>query len=108
MLDVANIGKAGENLRSFSIDFLTRPQCGLCGTSASIISRVAGIARARLNVIDVNDDEELFATYEHRIPVVLGPDGTILGEGRIRFGSLLREVGLARIRWFVKDRPPRG
>ena len=108
MLDVANIGKAGENLRSFSIDFLTSPQCGLCGTAESITSRVAGIARARLNVIDVNDDEELFACYEHRIPVVLGPDGTILGEGHIKFGKLLREVGLARIRWIVKDRPPPG
>ena len=69
---------------------------------------MAGIARARLNVIDVNDDEELFACYEHRIPVVLGPDGTILGEGHIKFGKLLREVGLARIRWIVKDRPPPG
>lgn len=108
MLDVVNIGKAGENLRSFSIDFLTRPQCGLCGTAASIISRVAGIARARLNVIDVNDDEELFASYEHRIPVVRGPDGTILGEGHIEFGSLLREVILARLRWLLRDRRPTG
>lgn len=106
MLDVANIGKAGENLRSFFVEFLTRPQCGLCDTAASIISRVTRIARADLQVVDVNDDDALFARYEHRIPVVLGPDGAVLGEGQIEFWNLLRSVGLARMRWVLKGRSP--
>ncbi|MDH5372234.1 MAG: glutaredoxin family protein [Acidimicrobiia bacterium] len=104
MLDVANIGKAGENLRSFSLDFLTRQQCGLCKVAAPVILRVAGIARARLNVLDVDMDEDLFDRYEHRIPVVLGPDGRVLAEGEVSFGRLLWATVRARARWAAGGR----
>jgi thiol-disulfide isomerase/thioredoxin len=99
MLDVANIDKAGQNLRSFSLDFLTRPQCGLCSSVAPIISRVASIARADVILRDVNEDDELFDRFEHRIPVVLGPDGAVLAEGQIGFWGLLRAVLTARMRY---------
>ena len=99
MLDVANIDKVGQNLRSFSLDFLTRPQCGLCSSVAPIISRVALIARADVSLRDVNEDDELFDRFEHRIPVVLGPDGAVLAEGQIGFWGLLRAVLSARRRY---------
>ena len=98
MLDVANIDKGGQNLRSFSLDFLTRPQCGLCSSVAPIISRVSFIARADVSIRDVNTDNELFDLFEHRIPVVLGPDGAVLAEGNIRFWGLLGSVLRARMR----------
>ena len=98
MLDVANIDKGGQNLRSFSLDFLTRPQCGLCSSVAPIISRVAFIARADVSLRDVSHDDELFDRFEHRIPVVLGPDGTVLAEGQITFWTLLKAVFRARMK----------
>ncbi|MDF1595501.1 MAG: glutaredoxin family protein [Acidimicrobiia bacterium] len=104
MLDVANIGFVGGNLRSFFVDFLTRQQCGLCRTAAPVILRVAVIARAEVSVRDVTTDDELFDRYEHRIPVVLGPDGRVLAEGQISFWALLGSVLRARARWAVGSR----
>ena len=40
--------------------------------------------------------DELFDQFEHRVPVVLGPDGAVLGEGEIEFWALLRAVLRAR------------
>jgi len=101
MLDVANIGFVGGNLRYFFVDFLTTQQCGLCRTAAPVISRVAVIARAKVNLRDLTNDDELFDRYEHRIPVVLGPDGRVLAEGQISFWALLGAVLKARVRWAV-------
>lgn len=98
MLDVANIGMAGWNLRSFYLDFLTRPQCGLCRDVAPVISRVGRIARAPVRIRDVTQDDQLFDRFEHRIPVVLAPDGAVISEGNIDFWSLLRGVLAARVR----------
>ncbi|HSR46047.1 MAG TPA: glutaredoxin family protein [Acidimicrobiia bacterium] len=91
-------------MRSFSLDFLTRPQCGLCDAAASIISRVAAIARAGIRIRDVTQDPALFDEYEHRIPVVLGPGERVLAEGRVDFWALLAAVLKARARWAVGSR----
>jgi thiol-disulfide isomerase/thioredoxin len=98
VLDVENIGKVGQNLRSFTLHFLTREHCGLCREAAPVISRVAFIARASVVARDVTADEELFDAYEHRIPVVLAPTGRVLAEGEVGFWPLLGAVLVARLR----------
>lgn len=46
----------------------------------------------------MTSNDELFDQFEHRIPVVLGPDGAVLGEGEIAFWALLGAVLRARLR----------
>lgn len=44
----------------------------------------------------MDTDDELVRLYAWRIPVVLGPDGEVLGEGRIDERRLRAEVKKAR------------
>lgn len=79
-----------------SVIFLTRPGCHLCEEALPVARRVARWTRQELDVVDIDGDDALVVDFGLRIPVVTTDSGRVLAEGRIRFGSLLREAILHR------------
>lgn len=57
---------------------VTRQGCHLCDEALSLLRELG----AKPDVVDVDADEELFALYDWRVPVVL-VDGQVAAEGRI-------------------------
>lgn len=81
-----------------SLELLVRPACHLCDGARPVVSRVAALTGARVDVVDIDADPELAVDFGLRIPVVRTAEGRILAEGRIAFGPLLREALRERLR----------
>ena len=71
------------------MEFLIRSGCGLCDVAKPIVLRVARLTGLEVTITNVSANDELFDRYEHRIPVVLSPAGTVMAEGQITFWPLL-------------------
>lgn len=82
----------------FSITFVTRAGCHLCEEAEPIVGTVAGSLGVDLEVVDMDSDDQLVRLYSLRIPVVLGPDGTVLAEGNIDRRALRKALKSARRR----------
>lgn len=70
-------------LRGLELRFLTRPGCHLCDEARPLVVAAAATAGATVVELNVDADDELLVNYGLRIPVVLGPDGSVLAEGII-------------------------
>ena len=79
-------------MRDFFITFVTRPGCHLCDDAAGIVERVGRRLRVGVRTVNLEDDDDLIRLYSLRIPVVLGPDGSLLAEGVIDERELRRTV----------------
>lgn len=71
-------------MSGFTVQFLTRPQCALCREAEPVVRRWTRRLGVAVMVVDVNGDARLNADFGVRIPVVLGPSGRVLAEGRVR------------------------
>ena len=70
-------------MSGFTVRFLTRPECHLCDDARPLVHRAAARFSLTVDEIDVDGDDALLAKYGLRIPVVLGPDDTVVAEGVI-------------------------
>ena len=67
----------------------------MCEQAEPVVQAVARRYGVRLEVIDMDSDDEMVRLYGLRIPVVLGPDGVVLAEGLIERRELRRAVATA-------------
>ena len=88
-------------MSDFFVEFLTRPGCHLCEDAEAVIRRVARRVRASVVTTNIDSDPVMAVDWDLRIPVVLGPDGVVLGEGPIEEWRLFRTVLGARLRRLV-------
>lgn len=54
-----------------TIEVMTKKGCTLCDEAKEIIERVIAEIPAKLKMIDIETDPELFERYQEKIPVVL-------------------------------------
>jgi predicted thioredoxin/glutaredoxin len=69
------------------VELVTRRGCHLCDDALALL-RELGVEPG---VRDVDDDMQLFALYDFRVPVVL-VDGRVVGEGRVDRHALGRAI----------------
>ena len=82
-------------MSGFRVEFLVRDNCHLCEDARPIVVSEVGRAGGSVIDVDVDSDDSLLRDYGMRIPVVRGPDGTVLDEGLIdrkRLRRALRNV----------------
>jgi hypothetical protein len=72
--------------------FITRKDCHLCEEAWLIVAEVAKRSGVDVEIVDVDLAAELVGEYRDRVPVVIGPSGTVLAEGRMDLKSLRRAV----------------
>lgn len=70
------------------VQLVTRRGCHLCDSALAIL-RELGVEPLQR---DVDQDAELFALYDFRVPVVL-VDGRVVGEGKLERDVLSRALG---------------
>ena len=64
-----------------SITFYTRVGCPLCDKSLHQVEPLAQRYGVEIEVIDIDLDLALLERYDHRVPVIEGPDGSLIDEG---------------------------
>jgi thiol-disulfide isomerase/thioredoxin len=74
------------------VTFLTRANCGLCSDAEPTVIRLVARAGAELRKVDVDSEPELRAEFGERVPVVVGPDGSVLAEGRVSGRELKKSL----------------
>lgn len=77
----------------------TRRGCGLCAAAEALAADEVG--RARLRLVDVDEDPDLQRRYNLRVPVV-AVDGDEVAEVRVPPGLVARAVRHATIRRLVR------
>jgi hypothetical protein len=92
---VLDIGRRVGNLSGFRILFISKARCSLCEDAERTIEWAARLSGAGIDRHNLEDDPSL-AQYAERVPVVLGPSGAVLAEGRVTLSRLL--VALLRER----------
>ncbi len=70
-------------LNDFVVTFLTRTGCHLCEQALPIVAGAVGRLGGELVEIDVDSDVDLAQRFGTRIPVILGPGGSLVAEGSI-------------------------
>jgi hypothetical protein len=83
-----------------TIGFVTRPGCSLCEEMRPAAEAAARRAGFGLRIVDV-DRAGLTERYGDRVPVVLGPGGSVLAEGWFATASLWRRLLGVRLSRFV-------
>jgi len=79
-------------LSKFTVQFLSRDQCPLCDAARPLVEKATNRFGGEVVEIDVDSSAELTAEYDTRVPVVLGPDGGVIAEGRIERRDLNRRL----------------
>lgn len=82
----------------FFLEVITRDGCHLCEEAIPVVQRVARAVGGEVRLLMVNEDPELAVDYDLRIPVVRGPSGRELAEGRMSFLPLFLAAVRERIR----------
>lgn len=83
----------GRRRRRVVVEVFTREDCGLCEEAEDRVAIEAGGAHVRH--IDIDEDPELQARYNIRVPVVV-VDGREVAEGRVEEGVVRQAVRRAR------------
>ena len=81
----------------FQVTFVTKSDCHLCEKAEPMVMRWASLLSATVKRVSIEEDPAAEELYFARIPVVLGPDGSVLAEGVISSGSLGRAMFKARL-----------
>jgi hypothetical protein len=71
--------------------FLTRPGCHLCDEARPLVKSLLGRGESLLE-IDIDTDDDLTKEFGLRIPVLVGPDGSVIAEGIIEGTALRRSL----------------
>lgn len=71
------------------ISFLTRAGCHLCEDAADVLSALQDRYRLDIVTVDIDADDDLVRDYGLQVPVVLGPDGSVLAEGVVTEAKLM-------------------
>jgi hypothetical protein len=79
-------------LSKFTVQFLTRDQCSLCDAARPLVEKATNRFGGGVVELDVDSSADLKAEYDTRVPVVLGPDGAVIAEGRIERRDLNRRL----------------
>ncbi len=74
------------------ITFLTRQGCSLCESARQILELETAATGAEIVDVDIDQKATLRDEYGARVPVVLGPSGEVLAEGRIDRRALRRAL----------------
>ncbi len=70
------------------ITLLGREGCHLCDDAADAIAAVQDEFRLEVTAVDIDTSDDLVREYGLRVPVVLGPDRTVLAEGVVTINGL--------------------
>ncbi|MFI4982059.1 MAG: glutaredoxin family protein [Nevskiales bacterium] len=71
---------------------LTRPECGLCEEFLEELAHEFPRLAAVVRIAGVDDREDWRALYGRRIPVLLGEDGEVWGEGVLDPATIARRL----------------
>lgn len=71
---------------------LTRPECGLCEEFLEELAHEFPRLAAVVRTAGVDDREDWRALYGRRIPVLLGEDGEVWGEGVLDPAAIARRL----------------
>ena len=74
--------------------FYTRAACHLCESALPHARRAAMIFRRRLEVVDIDSEDELVVEYGLRVPVLTTSGGQLIAEGSFGMREIVR--GLLR------------
>lgn len=88
-------------MSAFFLEFLTRRECPLCDEAEEAVAKVGRWTRTEIRPVNVDSAPELAVDFGLRIPVVRGPEGAVLGEGRLAVVPLLRSVLKAKAVWLA-------
>lgn len=80
------------------LEILARPGCHLCEDALPVVEQVARLVVVPVVQTDIDRDPELAVDWGLRIPVVRWSDGTVLAEGRVEVGPLLRRSVTKRLK----------
>jgi hypothetical protein len=83
-------------LKYFEYLFLTHPGCHLCDEARPLVISAVNRAGGSLREVDIDADDTLTRDYGLRIPVVLGPSGEVLAEGKVDRSSLRKAIRVSR------------
>jgi hypothetical protein len=70
--------------------FYTRAACHLCESALPYARRAARIFGRRLQVIDIDSDDELVVEYGLRVPVLTTSGGQLIAEGSFGMREIVR------------------
>lgn len=77
--------------RPMGITFFTKAGCCLCEEALALLQSLTAGLEARIEMVDILSDEELFAKYKHEVPVIVFSDQSVLS-GRITEPELLEAI----------------
>ncbi len=71
------------------LEVLIRQDDAACEAGMSVVLRVAGRLGIDVHTVDVEAAPAGYEEFAHRVPVVRGPDGVVIAEGRIPAARIL-------------------
>lgn len=71
-----------------SVRFYTRVGCPLCDKALLQVEPLARRHGLGVKIIDIDLDLDLLDRYNHRVPVIEGPDGVVIDEGIVDVSTL--------------------
>ena len=78
----------------FEMIFYTRSACHLCESALPYARRAAKVFGRRLQIVDIDTDDELVVEYGLRVPVLTTSGGQLIAEGSFGMREIVR--GLLR------------
>jgi hypothetical protein len=79
-------------LKYFVVKFFTRSGCHLCDEARPVVEETVRAAGGVVEEVDIDHDDVLTRDYGLRVPVLLGPDDVVLGEGVIEARTLRKTL----------------
>ncbi len=70
--------------------FYTRSGCHLCESALPHARRAAKVLGRRLQIVDIDIDDELVVEYGLRVPVLTTSGGRIIAEGSFKTAEIIR------------------
>ena len=73
-----------------TVRFYTRVGCPLCDKALRQVEPLAERNGLDVEIIDIDLDLRLLEVYNHRVPVIEAPDGSVIDEGIVDVSALKR------------------
>ncbi|MBI3873354.1 MAG: glutaredoxin family protein [candidate division Zixibacteria bacterium] len=79
---------------AFAIKFYTKPDCPLCEQVLALLDELSDHQPLDVQTINILTDSALYGQYRDRIPVLIFPDGAVMGPPirRDRLMAKLRRI----------------
>ena len=72
--------------------FYTRSACHLCEAALPYARRAAAMLGRRLQIVDIDSDDDLVVEYGLRVPVLTTNGGELIAEGSFRMREIVRGI----------------